>query len=207
MRFFDELARRRLGAGLAKLGAWLITMGHAVLLPFAARAQSGDGGDAVAIHALGWLSWVVGGAIALSACGSRDERRPERALALARGHSAASAELAEVLAVARRVLRLVGIPALLLCALALAMAASLRVAALRLTLLVGGVGYSLLLASVVAVLVSLSRTLSHDKPRSALLALVFVPHFVHVIFPIVPSVPALLSSVLGLLMRLGSAMP
>lgn len=203
-RFYDGCLRDRLGAQLAKLSAVLIALGHAIMMPFATRAASGDAGDAVVVSALGWLTWVSASAIALSAAGYGADEAPARALALARGWSPRATSTAELLASGRRTLGVVGVPALVLALFALAFSKSLQTLAARALLVLGVAGYALVVAALVAVLVRLSRSLGRERPRSALFGLVLLPHLAHELFARVPSVPALTGYLSGQLLALGA---
>lgn len=204
IRFYDGCLRRRLGAQVGKLLAVLVATGHAIALPFAARAASGDAGDAVVVNALGWLTWLGAGAIALSAVGRGSDEAPARDLASARGFSKRAMRAAELLASGRRTLRVVGGPAVLLAAFALGLSRSVPTLTARGLLLLGVLAYVSLIAALVAALVRLSRALGPHRPRSALLALVVLPHLLHELFPRVPSVPALTSFLTAQLLGIGA---
>lgn len=204
LRFYDGCLRSRLGAQLGKLAAAVLGVGHAIALPFAARAASGDASDAVVVSALRWLTWIAAAAVALSAVGRGSDEAPARELALTRGFSARAMDLAELSASGRRTLRVVGVPALLLAILALAFARSPALVAARACLILGVLGYLLVLGALVAVLVRLSRAIGPHRPRSALLGLVLLPHFLHEIFPRVPSVPALTAFLSSQLLAIGA---
>jgi hypothetical protein len=204
VRLYDGCLKSRLGAQLGKLLAALISVGHAIAVPFAARASSGDASDAVVVSALGWLTWTAAAALALSAVGHGSDEGPARDLAAYRGFSRGAMGFAELLSSGRRTLMVVGAPALLLALFAFAFARTPALLAARALLVLGVVGYVLVLAALVAVLVNLSRALGPERPRSALLALVVLPHLLHELFPRVPSVPALTGFLGAELLRVGA---
>lgn len=204
VRFYDGCLRSRLGAQIGKLLSALIFVGHAIALPFAARAASGDAGDAVVVNALGWLTWLAAASIALSAVGRGADEASARELAFTRGFSGPALRSAELLASGRRTLRVVGIPAVLLALFALGLSRSFSMLAARALLLAGVAGYVVVLGGLVAVLVRVSRALGPERPRSALIGLVLLPHFLHELFPRVPSIPALTGFLTTQLLGIGA---
>ena len=189
VRFFDECLKARLGAQLGKVAAWAVTLGYLVALPFGARAVTGDASDKVVISALSWLTWLVGSLLAVSAASSAADDGATRALAFTRGFSKGAIDRAQLFAVGRRAVRVMGIPATLLAVAALSLARSWHVALSRLLLVV---------------LVRIARGLGPRRPRSALVALVVVPHLLRELFPRLPSVPALVGFVAGELASIGA---
>lgn len=204
VRFFDECLKTRLGAQLGKVAAGAITLGYLIALPFGARAVAGDASDKVVVAALGWLTWLSGSLLALSAAGNAADDGATRALALARGFSHRAIDRAQLAAVGRRAVRVVGAPAVLLAVVALALARSLNVALSRLMLLVGVLGYVGLVAVMAVVLVRVARALGPRHPRRALLLLVLLPHVLRELFPRLPSAPALIGFVAGELASMGA---
>ena len=204
MRLHDTCLRSRLGAQFGKLAAWAVTLGYLIAMPFGARALSGDASDKVVGSALAWLTWLVGSALALSAVSRGTDEVPVRALALSRGFSLRASERAELLAVGRRMLRVVGLPAMLLAVFALSLSRNLQTAVARALLVLGVLGYVLLICVLVVVLVRVARVLGSRRPRSALLALVILPDMLRGLFPSVPSVPALTGFLATELMRIGA---
>lgn len=204
VRFFDECLKARLGAQLGKVAAWAVTLGYLVALPFGARAVTGDASDKVVISALSWLTWLVGSLLAVSAASSAADDGATRALAFTRGFSKGAIDRAQLFAVGRRAVRVMGIPATLLAVAALSLARSWHVALSRLLLVVGVVGYVAVVAALMVVLVRIARGLGPRRPRSALVALVVLPHLLRELFPRLPSVPALVGFVAGELASIGA---
>ena len=143
-------------------------------------------------------------ALALSAVSRGTDEVPVRALALSRGFSLRASERAELLAVGRRMLRVVGLPAMLLAVFALSLSRNLHTAVARALLVLGVLGYVLLICVLVVVLVRVARVRGSRRPRSALLALVILPDMLRGLFPSVPSVPALTGFLATELMRIGA---
>jgi len=205
VRLFDSRLASRLGPQLGRLFAGAATLGYGVAMPFAARAPGGDGSVGVVDSAAVTLSWVVGGAIAVSAAGlgSGDDERAIVQLAHQRGFSSRAIAMAQVAATARRGMRLVGVPALLLSAIALAFAGGLATLGARALLVVGMLGYVSVLSLTLALLVHVARTLHPERGRVTVLALVFLPEIARVLFPQLPGVPSLLGALLDQVLVLG----
>ena len=156
------------------------------------------------VSALAWLTWLVASALALSAVSRGSDEAPVRALALSRGFSLRAIERAELLAVGRRTLRVVGLPALALALFALTLSRNLHTALARALLLLGVLGYVAAICALVVVLVRVARVLGPRRPRSALLALVILPDLLRGLFPSVPSVSALTAFLATELLRIGA---
>jgi hypothetical protein len=207
VRLRDACLRGRLGAQLGKVLSLLITLTHLVALPFAARASSGDASHVVVVSALGWLTWLAGSCIALSAVGSGAEDAAIRELALGRGYSRRALELAEVLASFRRVLGVVGAPGVALALVACGFARSWSTFAQRGALVLGVLAFAVAVSALTAALVALSRVLAARRPRVFLVAIVLLPHLAHEVFPSVPSVPAVVGVMTRALDALGATVP
>jgi hypothetical protein len=139
---------------------------------------------------LGWLSWLTAGlALAAGAAKNPAELQALASLAEQRGYVAAAVNDARGLAAMRRIVRLTLVPALVLSLLALALAGSLGVAAVRLLFVIGAVGYVHVLALLVGGLAHLAATLAPRHGRSLLLLFLFLPHVARVIWSSLPSVP------------------
>jgi hypothetical protein len=201
----DRQLATHLWAQLAKVAAVLIAVGYVLLMIAVAFSGAARQADVLVKNALFWLSWIVAGSVALGAAGPADSEadRAVGALASQRGYSARSLTRARALAVLRRIFRLVAIPAAGLAVLALAVAASASLLLPRVLLVFGVLGYAALLAGVLTALVELSRWLSPQRARGMLVLLVLGPHVLRSFSPHVPSVPALFSSVLDGLLKLG----
>ncbi len=206
VRLLDRRLRGHFAALAARALSTLIALGYGGLVVAVAIVGAGGSADVVVTRALFWLSWVGAGGVALAA--SAPERGTEaeavRSLAAQRGFSLRDLAMARAVATARRVLRTAGIPAVCVAALALAVSGSFGLLWPRLLLVVGVGVYTLFLAIVVTLLVELSRALSARHTRATLALLVLVPHVLRVLWPHVPSVPALFGAALGQLARLGA---
>lgn len=191
---WDARLRVRFGARVAKLAAFAVTLIAAVELPFVARARHHNLDISVVVGALGWLSWLVAGCCALSASGPAggDDERATTALAVSRGVAAAHMPFLRLLAVARRIARLTGFPALVLSLLALAFARTFSALAVRAVFVGTSLAYVLVLSSLLAALVGAARALSPERPRSLFIAFVVLPELLRAVFPSLPSVPSLL---------------
>jgi Trk-type K+ transport system membrane component len=204
LKLFDSELRGRFGAQVAKLAVVFITLGYAIALPFAARGPR-DSSDLVVVRALSWASWLVAGLVALAAChSSNDEETALDSFARQHGWNDFSIATARSLSVVRRTARLVLPSGLLLGFLALGLSSSFGAILPRISLILGVVVYVALLAIGMALLVRVARALSPAHPRSALLALVIVPHVIRGIVPSMPSVPALYHWLLVQLSSLGA---
>lgn len=205
LKLFDSELRGRFGAQVAKLAVVFITLGYAIAIPFAARGPR-DASDLVVVRALSWCSWLVAGLIALAAChsGSNDDETALDSFARQHGWNEASIATARSLSVVRRTARLVLPSGLLLAFLALGLSSSLGAVLPRISLILGVVVYVTLLALGMALLVRVARTLSPAHPRTALLALVIVPHVIRGMVPAMPSVPGFYHWLLVQLSGLGA---
>jgi hypothetical protein len=159
--------------------------------------------DGVALRGLGVLSWLAAGVAALSAAQNLqalDQREGVSALALQRGFDARSLGWARGAASVRRIALVTGAPALFLALLALALSPATAIRSR--VLLCGGVfAYVALLAVVLGLLARWAAALSPSRSRALLLAVVLGPALARLVWPLVPSVPALFG---WLLHRLGS---
>jgi hypothetical protein len=206
VRLLDRRLRGHFAALAARAVSALIGLGYGGLVVAVAIVGAGGSADVVVTHALFWLSWLGAGGVALAASAPEHgiEAEAVRSLAAQRGFSLRDVAMARSVATARRVLRTVGIPAVGVAALALAVSGSFTLVLPRLLLMVGVGLYVVLLAAVVTLLVELSRALTARRTRAMLALLVIAPHVLRVLWPHVPSVPALLGEALQALARLGA---
>lgn len=163
----------------------------AIPMVFVAVRGGRDVLDAVALRGLALLSWGAAGLAALAAAGDlagKDRAEGVEALARQRGYRPAELATARVLAAIRRIATVTGVPALALCALALAMSGSAALAWLRLELCVAVVAYVLLLAAVLGGLARWSARVSPGHGRWLLLALLLVPELARAVWTRVPGV-------------------
>lgn len=205
VHLLDDRLRGHFAAQVAKLLAILTAVGYAALAVAVSVSGAAHEAIGVVVKALFWLSWIGGGGVALAATGAGRSSDDEGVLELAaqRGFDATSIALARTLAVGRRTLRVAGFPALAVALVALASARSLDALAARGLLLVAVGVYVGILASVAALLVALSRTISKDRARWALVLLVLLPHAARSLWPHVPSIPALFDNLLDAVNTIG----
>lgn len=203
---YDARLRQFGGMRLALVLGWTTAAGFALMMLFlAARGIAADL-DTVVLRGVGVLSWLAAGVAALAAARdlqALDQREGVSALAMQRGFDARSLAQARVAASVRRIAIVTGGPALCLALLALALspAAALRSRAL----LCGGVcGYVALLAVVLGLLARWSAALSPGRARALLLVVVLGPELARIVWPLVPSVPALFGWLLDRLASLGA---
>jgi hypothetical protein len=108
-----------------------------------------------------------------------------------RGLSLDDLRVARPYAVAARIARLVGIPALALGALAVVLAVSTDALSSRLVFLVLLGVWAIAVAALLAVMADVALRLSPDRAGWMLVALVAVPHLARSVWPLTPSAPAL----------------
>jgi hypothetical protein len=152
-------------------------------------------------HVVGTLAWVCGGLVLFGAA-----RDPERtaselgvvALVRQRGFSTRELELARVLAIGLRLVRVVGIPGVLFSVIVLSAEGSLRAAANALVRSLGVAVFALSLSAGLALLAGLSRWAAPRRTRLTLFALVLLPHWAGAVAPSIPSVPRAGASLLAL---------
>lgn len=152
------------------------------------------------------LSWVVGALAALGsarALAEHTERDALRTLALQRGFSESALLRARTFETARRIARLIGLPALLLVAVGLARGATLTWAlAIAPAVLV----YACTLGLALSLLALLSAELAPRHPRALMLALVLCPLLFSQAYSAIPSLPGLFSALLSRLLAAGAAL-
>jgi len=196
-----------LSVRIARGLGWLTSLGFVVALGLSFSASDSRNLSSIVIEALGWLSWVAGGPVALFLARnlhSLDTQSGLTALAMQRGHSPHALGWARTLATMQEVAMAVTRPGLMLGVLSLALSPSLAVAAGRSLLLLGVVGYSI---AVGVLLGGLSRWSAATSPRhgpSLLTAIVIGPHLAQGVWPSVPSVPSWLGTCLDQMRWLGA---
>jgi len=168
------------------------------------RLLDGQAGPRIAVGALVWLSWVVGGLVTLSAARNWHAfQMPLRQLAAERGVGERSQDRAAPLALLTRVTLAVGIPAALLAAFAVALSSSGAQALGRTSLLLTMPLYAMVLAGGLSLLAYLSASMSRRSSGSWLGAMVIGPHLLRELWPYTPSVVAVYGSLLDQILRLG----
>jgi len=142
-----------------------------------------------AIEALGWLSWLVGGAVVWSAVRNwKTFQEPLADMERERGLDPTWRDLAAPLALARQLAVMIGLPALLLTTLSVALASSTEFAWAYPALLVLVPGYVIVFALGFGLLGYLSAKLAPDAPTSVLLCILVIPHVCRELWPYTPSV-------------------
>jgi hypothetical protein len=158
-----------------------------------------------AIEALGWLSWLVGGAITWSAVRNwRTFQEPLADMARERGIAKLWRDIAAPLALARCITVSIGLPALLLVAFAFALAGGTTVLWVYPALLLAVPSYVLVFAVGLGLLVLVSTKLSPDASGTALLFILVVPHLFRELWPYTPSVIGFYQWLWGELVYLGA---
>ena len=141
------------------------------------------------IEALGWLSWLVGGAITWSAVRNwQTFQEPLADMARERGLDSTWRDLAAPLALARQLALMIGLPALLLTTLGIALASGSEFAWAYPALLVLVPGYVIVFALGFGSLAYASTKLSPDASTSVLLCILVIPHLCRELWPYTPSV-------------------
>jgi hypothetical protein len=149
-------------------------------------------------RALGTLAWVSGGMVMLSALRNPDDAGERGLLALVRQRGASAGELAtaQLLALARRLLRVMAWPALLLAVVAGLVTRDgfpplvMLLSTLAVLVFVALTSVALVLAARAALILGPGRV------KLTFAALMLLPHLAHAIWPSVPSIPAVLEVLL-----------
>jgi len=184
--YAGELHRLR-GVRRARWFAWSIAI--VALVSMLARVDTGSVIVVTSIEALGWLSWLVGGAITWSAVRNwKTFQEPLADMARERGLDKTWRDLAAPLALTRQLLVSIGVPALLLTGFAIALGSTTELSWAYPTLLVLVPSYVLVFAVGVALLVYLSTKLCPEASTTLLLILLVVPHACRELWPYTPSV-------------------
>ena len=202
--WFELGQKQRFGLRVAKLYAFGVLIGYALAISVTHGSSRSALIQGYLHSALSALSWVVGALAALGtahALAGAADADPFRALAQQRGFGARAVWRARTLAGALRVARLIGLPALLLVAVAVARGQSL---AWALVTAPAVVVYAALLGLCLAALSHFSAELSPRHPGALLGALVLVPLLISQLDARVPSIPGLFSALLGRLLGAGA---
>ena len=201
----DERLSGLFGMRFARFAAVCIVVGYAIAI-LSAATVSGSRPGLLVVRALGWLSWLVAGAGALSAArdlAALDERDGVSDLVGARGFPLSALGPARTLAASFRIARLTAVPVLLLALLALVLARSGAELANRALLCAAVVAYAALLGGVLGVLARWSSALSPSHGKSVFLALLFVPEVLQSAWSGIPSVPSSFGRILDALRVIG----
>jgi len=183
--------------------AWSVTIIAVVLMLMRLGAQSEV--VVTAIEALGWLSWLVGGASTWSAVRNwRTFQAPLADMARERGIAPAWRDVAAPLALARCIAVSIGLPALLLTAFAFALASGTTLLWVYPTLLLAVPSYVLVFAVGLGLLALVSTRLSPDASSTTLLFILVIPHLFRELWPYTPSVIGFYQWLWGQLVHLGA---
>jgi hypothetical protein len=181
-----ELTRLR-GVRRARWLAWSVAV--VAVLSMLMRRDASSALVLISMEALGWLSWLVGGAITWSALRNwKALQEPLGDIARERGVDASWRELAGPLALIQRLAVSIGVPALLLTALAIALGSGAALSWAHPALLVLVPAYVLVFALGLGVLAFLSTKLHPDAATTVLLVILVIPHACRELWPYTPSV-------------------
>jgi hypothetical protein len=183
---YDGELKRLTGVRIAVWFAFLVSAVALLLMAF--RQLSASGVVAVAVEALAWLSWLVGGLVTLSAVRHWNQfQAPLRGLASQFGIPASTQKRAAPLALLFRLALLLATPAFLLACGAVLLAAHGESLLARLTLLWTMPLYAMLLAFGLSVLAQALSALTTASRASWLCACVLGPHLLRELWPATPS--------------------
>ncbi len=207
VHLLDRRLRGHLAAQAAKALSVLIALGYAALVVGVSVSGAESEVGHVVTSALRWLTWIGAGGVALAATGPGRSADDDGVLDLAaqRGFSQREIALARSLSVARRALRVAGLPAVAVALVAVATSGSLALLPQRALLLAGVCAYCFVLAGVCALTVALCRAVSRERARWLLVLVVVLPHAARSLWSHVPSIPALFANLLSGLASFGWA--
>jgi len=194
------------GVRMARISGFLLMAGFGCAMLILSTRSDPSAQTMLSIEALAWLSWLVAGLAALSTAqdlSARDDRDGITTLLRQRGYDSRARRRARCLASMYVITRTALVPALGICALALALAKSLGAAAAHALQCAGSLGYLVVLGVVLGAFARWCAAISPRHGRALLLGLVVGPHLARSVWPTVPSVPALFSALLSHLQRLG----
>lgn len=200
---FDREQRRGWGVRLATIYAWALALAYFVALLVLRSGAARDLLGVVVVRALGQLSLLGGGLVAL-AVARRVADQPQRLapLLVQRAFSAGERRAGAVLGAAYRVSVVVGLPALVLAATALVLSTEGQTAAFRLGLLAAVAVYAVLLGLLLGPLAYWCAAISPERPRLLLGTVLLGPELASQIWSGVPSIPALFERLLDVLLDL-----
>ncbi|HEY6725569.1 MAG TPA: hypothetical protein VI197_16145 [Polyangiaceae bacterium] len=200
--YASELARLR-GVRRARWLAWAVAV--VSLSSMLTRLDRSAGLVIISVEALGWLTWLVGGAITWSALRNwKTLQEPLADMARERGVHAAWRDLAAPLALIRQLGMSIGVPALLLTVLAIALDSGAKFSWMYAALLVLVPSYVGLVALGIGLIVFLSAKLFPQAATSVFLVILLIPHACRELWPHTPSVIGLYSWLWDELVHLGA---
>lgn len=185
--------------------AW-IGLATSLAMALGARADAEMPVGLLAVRALGGLSWVNGTLVAWALAGELRRSEASRGvgdLITMRGYTADALVWGRSLSAAARIALLTGVPAVMLCLLALALAPSLASAPWLVLLLVAALAYACILGGAVALLVYLASAITPRHARLLLAAVVFGPSLANQVVYHIPTVPGLFAWLLRGLSAIG----
>lgn len=194
-------------ARLALLSSFSLTVGYGGAMLLVGRGEGSQVVDVLAIHAVGWATWLCGGLVALAAArdfAALDLREGISGLSSQRGYDAQALEHARTLAATHRVLRVMAPPVVVLGVLNMALVTSLGSLPVRLLQLAALCLYACVVAAVLGPLARWSARLSPNHGRAILLVILLGPELAGVVWSAVPSIPGLLDWFLVRLIELGA---
>lgn len=199
--YADELALLP-GVRRARWLAWAVAIAAVMFM----LVRDGESGVVViSIEALGWLSWLVGGAVTWSVLRNwRKFQEPLADLARERGIDKASRELSAPLALTWQLAVSVGAPALLLTVAAIALASGSALSWTYPILLFLVPAYALVFALGLSLLAFLSTKFCPEAATSALCFALLIPHACRVLWPDTPSIIGFYEWLWYQLIRLGA---
>jgi hypothetical protein len=192
---YDRRLRKRWGIRTGTVFGFGIGFGYATAILVISRNPQPVALENVIVNATIWLSWLAGGLVGLSYARHLSEQGVDpklKQLAALRGYPGDVVAAASTGAAMWRIVVAVGVPALLLVLLALALSASIGLVIQRALFGLALFGYIVFLAFVLAWLARWSARVSEARAGTAFLALALVPHLARQVWPATPSVPALL---------------
>ena len=202
---YDREQRRGWGIRLATIYSWGIAVAYLAALLILRASSATDLLGVVVVRALGQLSLIGGGLVALAVARRiAEEPHALAPLLIQRAFTGAEQRGGAVLGAAYRVALVVGLPALSLSAIALLLSDDGQTAALRLGLLAAVAVYVLLLSLLLGPLAYWCAVISPERPRLLLAAVLLGPELAARVWGGVPSIPALFERLLELLLALSA---
>jgi hypothetical protein len=147
-------------------------------------------------RALTWLTWCVGGLAMWAGAGNRAYDETQGALTDLtglRGLAARAVARWDIVALAWKIALLIGVPALGLASMALALSPALTWVPPRLLLCVAVTVYAIVAGSCFAALVQIARAASPRRARLLILAIILLPYLVHLARPPFANLPSALA--------------
>jgi hypothetical protein len=192
------------GFKFARIAGPLFALSNLAALLLLALSKEQDALVAITIRTLGGLSWLVGGSAGLSLArdlAERDAAEGVEELIAQRGLDPTALPEARFLAGAKRIALLIATPALPLGLICILLSPTLSTFALRVLLCIEMLGYSVVLAAVVAGVARLASALVPTHGRLTFVAALLLPYLAHRLDAAVPSILDLFDAVLEHLLQ------